>query len=471
MAKRRWLLAALVSSTAACGLRPSSERAKSAAGLGDVALGPTGTASRERARGTAATSDPAKAHADGASRHADEATSEAAAAIAVALAQVSATRELAARGAVAGGEVSRREGIRLIVEKTKRDLPERVLAAQGEFFAALGLTPADYPFVEGVFAMVETNIAGFYDPDADRMYLVDDLDPGARRETLAHELVHALQDQHYDLGARLAYRPGELDRLAATSCLAEGDATSAMLDVAMGSAFRADAEQLRLGMMVSMALSTTGATTPRSLQLSLVAPYIDGFRFVQALRQRGGWAEVDRAWAAPPATTEQILHLEKYDAHEPALDVHEPESAALGEGWQRLDGDSAGEQGLRVAFEEWMTPSEAANAAAGWGGDRFVVFERASVGRKEFAVAWLVRFDDASEAREAERAVAKKLAACSLRPELGPLAWGRSEERLAFVAGPYRREPSKPARAAATCASASLWLSNVLRPPAPVTLR
>ena len=62
------------------------------------------------------------------------------------------------------------------------------------------------------------------------MYLASDLVDRAADATLAHELVHALQDQYYDLGSRLVYRAGANDEQSAFQALAEGDATSAMMD-------------------------------------------------------------------------------------------------------------------------------------------------------------------------------------------------------------------------------------------------
>ena len=63
------------------------------------------------------------------------------------------------------------------------------------------------------------------------MYLASDLQDRAADATLAHELVHALQDQYYDLGPRLSYQPEANDRESAVQALAEGDATSAMMDL------------------------------------------------------------------------------------------------------------------------------------------------------------------------------------------------------------------------------------------------
>jgi len=388
-------------------------------------------------------------------------------AMAKTLADVAAAHGLTVLRPVPGQVVSRDQGIELIIAKTKRDVPAEVLAAQGEMFSALELIPADYPFVDGMFAMVKENIAGFYDPDADAMYLLDDLDDLARGPTLAHELVHALQDQHFDLGTRLTYRPGQVDALAALSCFAEGDATAAMFAGPDGSVAPLPVETLRLSMNASVALSAAGANTPPAMLASLVAPYIDGYRFVSALRERGGWAEVNQAWLRPPSSTEQVLHLDKYDANEAPLVVPPLKSAALGEGWRTLDEDAAGEQATRLTFEQWFTPPEASRAAAGWGGDRYALFARSATAGREVAFAWRIRFDSPTEAAEAEALMATKFPACRERATLGPLAWKRKAFDLAVVAGPFLRLANGGAATspAARCGVARAWLAEVLASP------
>jgi hypothetical protein len=391
-------------------------------------------------------------------------TDEANEVVAEMLGRVAETHELAVVRPVRSRRVTRSEGIELIRKKTEQDVPHAVIEAQGEMLRALELVPLDYDLVEGMYALLAGNVAGFYDPDADVMYLLDDLDLGSQQDTLAHELAHALQDQHYDLGARLTYRPGATDRLAATSTLAEGDAMSTMFEVLYGGADLLDARHLRFFMVASVALSESGATTPRALQASLVAPYFDGFALVQALRDRGDWQEVARAWRSPPATTEQVLHLDKYDAGEPALPVPslpEPE----GDGWRTLDSDTAGEQALRIVLEQWTTVAGAAEAAAGWGGDRYRVLQRGAGPQTEHALGWLIRFDTAADAAEAVAVVRSRFPeTCQDRPALGPLARKQVGDAVCIVAGPYRRLTSGQTGTspAGGCHGALRWLDAVL---------
>ncbi|WP_437688405.1 hypothetical protein [Sorangium sp. So ce176] len=362
---------------------------------------------------------------------------------------------------LARGEILER--VRAHVE---REIPEGVLDHQREVLAALELIPADYDFTAGMYRLLEGRIAGFYEPDDQTMYLVDDLSESEAEETLAHELVHALQDQSFSLGKLLDYKAGDSDRLAATHALVEGEAMSAMFDVLVGSAFQVDESMLRKLVAMSTALSSVG-DTPLVLQESLGAPYTDGFEFVQALRRDGGWASVDAVWRALPETTEQLLHPDKLAAREPAVEVAVPTAAALGPGFRVVFDDVMGEQALRIAFAAYAHRDAAIGAAAGWGGDRFAVARRDDAQdptRREFALAWRLRFDSAGDAAEAGKLIERRFGkACQRRAGLGPIAWTARGSDVAIVAGPYERRGGGEVSAVGTCAGAKAWLAEVMK--------
>lgn len=380
------------------------------------------------------------------------------------LLRVSAVRGLPILRDVACRVLDRDEILSKIKAHVEKDVPLDVAADQGEVLAALELVPPDYDLIAGILRLVGARIAGFYEPEDRTMYLVDDQDDGQLEETLAHELDHALQDQSFPLSPRLKFQKGASDRTTAGHCLIEGDAVSATLDVELGSAMRVSESMIAKLFAFSTALSEVGATTPHVLLEELVSPYTDGFAFVQALRRRGGWAAVDEAWRHPPETTEQLLHIDKYDAREPAITIAAPSVGALGAGWSASLDDEMGEQGVRLIVGEWTTGHAAAAAAAGWGGDRLVVARRAgAAGRQELALAWHVRMDTVKDAEELAAVLSAQMGArCRERPRLGPLTWKRKGAALVVVAGPYAREGGRAAGSAGSCAQASGWVDAIL---------
>jgi hypothetical protein len=365
-----------------------------------------------------------------------------------------------------------------VKDHVTRELPPEAIRNEGLTLQLLGFVPLEFDYEQAEYKLLQEQLAGYYEPADGTMYLASDLGDEDAEATLAHELVHALQDQRWNLQERSKYRPGEGDLSEAVSALAEGDATSAMFDVMIAHAAPGSgktaidmpdevfAEQIRNGMN-----DGPSASAPHVMRTSLAAPYIYGTLFVHTLRRQAGWYEVDRAWDNPPTTTEQIMHVEKWRAHEPALKVPAPSFAALGAGWTASDEDSEGELGTRIAFEEWMPPREAATASAGWGGDRSVLLTKGAGA----AFAWTVRFDAGKTKDElALRAYSMLVAAlggpattrdpgfvCRERTDRGPLAVARIGDEIVFTAGPATTGAGGAWKSDGSCALARRWSQEI----------
>ena len=398
--------------------------------------------------------------------------------IARTLKKVSALRGIVATRDVPGKTLPRDQLIARVKSHVAREIPPEAIEREGTTLRLLGLVPDDFDYGREMFALLESQLAGFYEPEDATMYMAGDLDGMNAEATLAHELVHALQDQKWDLKRRSKYAPGQSDRQSALAAMAEGDATSAMADYIVS---RMDPNKTALDLpdemftdqvLGSMSMGEA-ARAPHVMRTSLVAPYIDGLLFINALRREGGWELVNRAWDDLPQTTEQILHLDKWSAKEPALDVSAPTIAALGPGFKSVDEDTYGEQGMRLLFEEWMMLPEAKTAASGWGGDRGTIAN--APGKTALTVH--VRYDEAAGAAKdalAERAFksvgdglaklgkARKEAGfvCIERPALGPLAVRREGRELVIVAGPAHVD-GKKSSSAGDCALAKSWSHEV----------
>lgn len=110
-------------------------------------------------------------------------------------------------------------------------------------------------------------------------------------------------------------------------------------------------------------------------------PYNEGADFVQAVFQADGWPGVAEAFANPPATTEQLLHPEKYLSGELPADVSAPElTAVLPEDWEPVYQGSLGEWKTFLLLAYQANPSlrveaeTARKAAEGWNGDLLQLF-------------------------------------------------------------------------------------------------
>jgi len=348
------------------------------------------------------------------------------------------------------------------------EVPPEVLEATNSFLFLAGVVESTFDYKQGLLSVLGTDLAGFYDPKAQRMYLGTDLPAAEQHATLAHELVHALQDQHYGLAKLTEWAPDASDRMGALHSLAEGDATSAMLDGVLFGSGRTSLDLEGEAFETQLEVQNSDPAVPALVRRSVVAPYVDGLKFVHALRRRGGWAAVDAAWRSLPTTTEQILHPEKYFAGEVGVSIEVPPPNSTGPS-KLLYQDIEGEQSLRLLFEEWLPRAEAARAASDWGGDRLALYVDGSVA----AFAWHVRFDSAAAAARGYKAVREWVrgtglrlpgaqAVCRERADRGPIAASLKHTDVVVVGGPAERN-SQGGQSKASCADAGAWLGLIGR--------
>lgn len=418
-----------------------------------------------------AVATPAKAAPEQAKKEAEpSADEESTRLIAQMLEKVARVRGLPIKRPVPGKVLDREALGQRIREMVTEETPKEDLVAQGDLLAALELVPADYDYVQGALALLGGRVAGFYDPKEAVMVLAGDLGEAEAEETLAHELAHALADQSFPLAPHVKYTPGEGDRSSAVHAFIEGDATSTMLDVMLGSAFEMNEDALRVAFVASTLLSEVGAKTPKAINSSLVAPYVDGFACIQALRRRGDWRAVDEVWRNLPETTEQLLHIEKLLAREPAEAVAIPALGPLEkDGFKVVIHDVMGEQGLRILLEDIATRNVAREGAAGWGGDRAIVAEKqVPGGKRQVAVAYRLRMDTTLDAAEVATQFSKKYGAkCRERDALGPVAWEIKGRDLLLLSGPFERRETGPV-SAGNCAISKTWLADAWKAAPPV---
>ena len=239
----------------------------------------------------------------------------------------------------------------------------------------LGLIEPDLDLENLIIDLYSEQIAGFYDTDEDTFYVLEDDEQTASDQmTIAHEYVHALQDQHFGLDVLDEEDALNADQRNAFDALVEGDATLAALLYADEYIGLFD----QLGSVSSAASldSEVFDASPSFIRETHIFPYADGLNFVSALYERGGWDAVNEAYNNPPQSTEQILHPERYREGDEPQDVSLSGLVAdLGDGWTEVDRDVLGELGLRLILSEYVGPAAAAMAADGWGGDQYVLLE------------------------------------------------------------------------------------------------
>lgn len=322
--------------------------------------------------------------------------------------EVSDLRELDALGPIELTPKTRQElGIDLEADLDE-DYPANERYADERELIAFGLMEPDVDLGQLIVELYTEQVAGYYDPETSEMVVVRDGAPSealtaSEHVTYAHEVVHALQDQHFDLDAgELAREDLSDDESLAITALIEGDASFSELLYLLERPTLI--EEFLNEIDATEFDSTTLDSAPPLIYETLLFPYDEGYVFVEALYDEGGWEVVNAAFTDPPQSTEQILHPEKYLAREAPEVVEVADfTSSLGDDWELFDENTFGEYQIRVILQQSSIPDDQAiDAAAGWGGDTYVVAGTDDVD----AIHWVSTWETEEDALQFARAFA-----------------------------------------------------------------
>lgn len=280
-------------------------------------------------------------------------------------------------------------------EKLDEELPPERARDLATAYHRLGMIPPNLDIRELLLGVYLEQVAGFYDPDAAALFVLDDQPAETLHALLLHELVHAVQDQWVDLDSLTAPERGN-DRRTAAQAAIEGHATLVMLEY-MTEEIRGGAvdlsevpdmaDQLRPALEAVRSQYPALAAAPRVIQEGLLLPYLEGAGFVLRLWQ----ARPERVapfGADLPASTEQVLHPERFLSDPPDHPTTVRVRATAGR--VVLD-DVLGEAETRILLDE-MT-GLAPEGPLGWDGDRWILV-RPDDGAPDL-LAWASVWDDA----------------------------------------------------------------------------
>jgi hypothetical protein len=332
---------------------------------------------------------------------------------------------LPARRPLALAVRSRAELETFLTTQLSEQLPRERADALVRGYARLGLLPAELELDVLLRDLLLEQVVGYYDPARDTLYVMEGLDPTLVEPVLAHEMVHALQDQYMDLDSLMRANLADNDRATAAQSALEGHATLAMLEWQLarmtGGTMGLDALPSFSSLPEDALMEAAGlempalASAPRLIRESLVFPYLGGLEFVRVRWKAEGGTRFAPLGDELPVSTEQVLHPDR--AFGPVRDqpVALSFTAPLPSGHVEVHADGLGELETRIWIREHLGDRERAVAgAAGWDGDRF----RLSDGVGGEVLTWVTAWDSRDEAAEFA-AAAREIAALRREDEPG----------------------------------------------------
>ncbi|MGC1345534.1 MAG: hypothetical protein WA863_05390, partial [Methyloceanibacter sp.] len=252
----------------------------------------------------------------------------------------------------------------------------------------LGLLPRDFNLREYMLGLYKEQVEGWYDAHSKTVYLLDWVAPDVQKPVMAHELVHALQDQSFDLEKWLNVAKDSKDDTAqmlldeqrtARQAVVEGQAMIVLFDYQLTSVGQSVESAPDLVNSMKSSMLDEGSTpmyakAPIYLREAMLFPYTYGMEFSRTLLvKHGKQAAFAGVFERPPFDTREIMQPATYLSAEsqPQLKVV-PLEKILGPDWRRTDFSGLGEIDLRIILRQWGGSEIASKLAPAWRGGYYM---------------------------------------------------------------------------------------------------
>lgn len=351
--------------------------------------------------------------------------------------------------------ISRQGALEHIESLIQEQLPPERMLPMEYAWKALGFLPPDASLAESVANLYAGQAGGFYDPATSELVLLSDMPAMLQAPVVRHELVHALQDQTYDLRAWLGDAGEDEDRAAAVQAVLEGHATDVMnratmagmgldelmedpdLAVALEGLFEpgdGGAPLLDAASSAGLMAAMLPAGTPPPLVAQLLFPYLTGATFVSGyLATHPEDLACEALYRRPPTTSAEVLmpSLWKSGTFAPGFGeapgtilpgfeiVYQSRLGRL-LAWVLLTGQADASAGDRDSAQ-WDRPNRdsSVTVGSGWSGDRVVVarpthFLSGAYVPGSAAVLWASTWRDSAEAMTIAELLAERLSPAAI---------------------------------------------------------
>lgn len=301
------------------------------------------------------------------------------------------------------GRMSKRQLRQFLSKRIKKTLQPEEIRSDELVLKLFGLVPQNFDLKKSTVDLLTEQAAAFYDYDEKKLFLLPDSESDAEITTLAHELSHALADQHFDLERFMEDSSLTDDQNLARTAVVEGQASWLMLAYDLKAAGKPPVPTEQMLKSVGDASEASIAdypvlkASPLYIQQSLLFPYAQGTLFFDAVYKRMGKSAFSEVFRHAPADSAQILHPELYFRNVKPTLPQLPKPALKNFKGEIASG-SVGEFDHQILLQQYVGAAAAAALAPHLRGGHFRVVV---AGRKrspvlEYASEW----DSADSARQ-----------------------------------------------------------------------
>lgn len=278
------------------------------------------------------------------------------------------------------GRMSKPQLRHFLTKRIKKTLKPEEIYADELSLKMFGLVPADFDLRRSTLDLLTEQAAAFYDYDKKKLFLLQGSSFNAEMTTLAHELSHALADQHFNLEKFMQDIPANDDENLAHTAVVEGQASWLMIAYDLEQAGRPampTAEMLKgVGNSTeeSMGDYPVLKDSPLYIQQSLLFPYTEGLLFFDAVYKKMGREAFAAVFRDPPVDSAEIIHPDRYFAHEKAAKPNLPK-LSLNDHVEDLTEGSLGEFDHEMLLRQYVSATKSKLLAPHLRGGHFKIAE------------------------------------------------------------------------------------------------
>ncbi|MGC8548738.1 MAG: hypothetical protein ACP5M4_03465 [Acidobacteriaceae bacterium] len=345
---------------------------------------------------------------------------------------------------------SRADVQKYLESQLKNGKSAKRMLRSGIVLKKFGLLPQNFDLGPFMVKLLKEQIAGYYDSKTKTVYLLNWVAPDVQKPVMAHELMHALQDQHVNLQK---WGDKSLDGIShnvrqdnahirtdeddtARQAVLEGQAMVTYIDYALRPHHVTIADNPAF-MLAHLGDITSGSTNspvmdsaPRVLRESLVFPYDQGLRFeIELIRDLGIHGAFAGALDNPPSTSYQIMNPRAYEDHTPMPILTMPNiHPLLDHDYKPYDIGVMGDLDAKMLLQLSTSTKQATQIASQWdGGIYYVAQQKHAIDPKStasVALLYLSRWKTPATAqlfaKNYELEIAKQYPGAKLQPASTP---------------------------------------------------